>query len=165
MSLEFEIAREQALQQLDEVTERLARLQQEREERGPAPDWTPQPAPAPAAPARHRRAVEPRERPAERVGGVDWAATERWVRQIIDGRVGVKTQEFVTAVVEGLGDEAGRICAELRAEIRRQAARIEQLEARLFELALRQGAAPPAPAADAPAKSVPRLIGVGDAAD
>lgn len=124
MGYEFEIARQAAQADLDEINELLS----QREAAAPASEWTP-PAPVPVQ-QRRTRAVEPRQAQPHYTG-VDWEATGRWVQQHIDQRVGTRTREFVAEVTTAIATEAGGICGELRVQIERQAEKIAALEARL----------------------------------
>jgi len=149
MGYEFEMARQAAQAELDEIGDMLARRQ---EIAAPMPEWTP-PASEPVQ-QRRTRAVEPRQvQPQQPL--IDWEKTALWVQQHIDQRVGAKTREYVHDVVVAIAQEAGTICGELKARLDAADAKIAALEAEIE--GLRQRAAPKPPEL--------RTVGFSDAAD
>jgi hypothetical protein len=125
---EFEMLRQQGLDDCDELLHNLNLMRQEqaeRELRDPAQEWIP-PSPPAEAPVRRARAVEPRDRPQQQAG-VDWEATGHWVQAMISARLKVYTDQALVPALE----EAGKLCGELKARIDQQAEKIAALEQRL----------------------------------
>lgn len=169
METERETAQRLRLEALDECGEMLHHLnllQQERAERelyNPPPEWSPPPPPAP--PAQHRRSATQDRMDDARIK----ALIEAHVAAAIRLRSGAALEELATSLGGELGSQLNKLAQAQKDRADRFEARIEarlrEVEQRLFSLALMLPGQAAAPVADAPAKPVPRLIGVSDAAD
>jgi len=133
MGYEFEMARQAAQAELDEINELLS---QRREAAAPVPEWTP--------PARSDPPVQQRQR--QRSSSRNWAAEEAWITRIaqqhIDQRVGTQTRAYVHDIVIATAEEAGKICGELRGRLDAADAKIAELEAEIKDLRRKAGPAP-----------------------
>lgn len=148
-------------QTLDECAEWNAWMEATRDEREAranaerARAASPLPAPAPV---QHRRSIAADRMDDERIK----ALIEAHVAAAIRRHSGQALSELAEALGTELGSVAAKIERDLKDKVRGLQEQVRALEARLFELALRQGAAP---VVEAPAKPEPlRLVGFSDAA-